>query len=255
MRTLPLLQPYKGLNSGCYEGSFLRFFVPAFSFLPRFALLVLVLPLLTACATGAESILKTVEIAFSPQTPPAGVAFNPNLAYLRVSIEDRTLFLARGYIEADPRGNVEIWYSAEGEVIRLQNGRIIGTTGLATDWRNIRYTPSPAWDQIGTLGITSHRIHDEMPGYRFDVSEAVTLRPIPAPSSSKLVGIPAQSLRWLEEQSIGPIPLTPPWRYALSGGPSTAVVYAEQCFSEMYCLSWQRWPVSVEVFPAPEKAN
>jgi hypothetical protein len=101
-----------------------------------------------------------------------------------------------------------------------------------------------------------------MPGYRFGVKDALSLRVVSEPKRSELKGLDPQRLTWFEERvESGPvarfsavfggrstvdIPL-PPARYAvdLQGGLET-VVYGEQCLARDLCFTWQRWPAQAQ---------
>ena len=48
-------------------------------------------------------------------------------------------FLVLGYVDTSSDGPVEVWYSGSGEVVRMRHGRVVGTTGLSTDWRAVRF--------------------------------------------------------------------------------------------------------------------
>jgi hypothetical protein len=154
--------------------------------------------------------------------------------------------LVRGYEEKHPEGQIDVWYSTEGEVISLQNGRVVNTAGLETDWRAVRNFSLPAWqDMIGRNAVTYSRERDEMPGYRFGIKETVSLYPVDVPANAKLVGMPATTLRWYEESVIGQPGGLPSGRFAvqLKDG-ATRIVYGEQCLSKTLCLAWQIWPAA-----------
>lgn len=171
---------------------------------------------------------------------------NPKLRYLRVTTGDRVALMVLGYVDTTPQGPIETWYSSEGEVLRLQNGRVVATTGLRVDWRDVRYTRLPAWTEVTERAPTFFdRLHDEMPGYRFGISETVSLIRVPVPHNAKLVGLPASALVWYEESVRGTPHGLPSARYGLrpqAGVP--VVVYGEQCLSVDFCLAWQPWPVT-----------
>ena len=50
------------------------------------------------------------------------VKLNPNLKYLRVTVRDRSVLMVLGYLNNTHEGNIETWYSSEGEVLKLLNG-------------------------------------------------------------------------------------------------------------------------------------
>ena len=174
------------------------------------------------------------------------IPLNPNLRYLRVTTRGRTALMVLGYVEPSAAGNVEVWYSSEAEVLRLQNGRIVGTGGLETDWRAVRVFSLPVWkDVIGRAKVIYRRERDEMPGYRFGIEDTVSLYPVRPPNNAKLVRLPAQDLRWYEETVQGQPDGLPSARYGLtekSGEPR--VVYGEQCLSQIFCLAWQTRPAT-----------
>lgn len=179
--------------------------------------------------------------------------FNPNYRYLRVKTGEQTVFMVLGYIDQRPEGAVEVWYSGSGEVLRLLDGRLVGTSGLSTDWREVRFSKLPAWS--GEAAAKTYvRERDMMPGYRFGIRDEVVLAPIDAPGQSALAGRPAASLRWYEERSTSrPASASlPPARFGvLQAGGAPRVVYSEQCISNDLCMSFEQWTPSS---PAPVAA-
>lgn len=183
----------------------------------------------------------------------------PDLQYLRVTTNGTPALLVLGDLDQDAEGRpVQVWYSAGKEVLRLQNGRLVGLAGTPVEWRNVALPRDlPAWQTI--QAPTSYlRSRDEMPGYRIGIHELVQVRPISAPSGTSLLGVDRSTLRWYEE-TISPAPDSslvatsafkplPPARYAvrIEGGTARAV-YGEQCLDADLCIQWQHWP-----HPAPE---
>jgi len=161
-----------------------------------------------------------------------------------------------GYIDKRPEGAVEVWYSGNGEVVRLLDGRLVGTTGLSTDWREVRFSSLPAWtgDANGAAPKTYQRERDMMPGYRFGIRDEIVRTPIAAPQQTALAGTAAASLRWYEERSVShPASASlPPARFGVSqAGGAPRVVYSEQCISNNLCMSFEQWTPSP---PAPVAA-
>jgi len=211
----------------------------------RFRTLCVALALLFFGACGHTPVTRTLFDAI----PGLGkrvddITLNPQLRYLRVTTRGRVVLMVLGYAEPHPDGEIETWYSSEGEVIRLQDGRVVGTAGLETDWRAVRNFSLPAWkDLTGRASATYRRERDEMPGYRFGIAERVSIYPTPVPGNAKLAGLRADVLRWYEESVLGQKDGLPTARYGLQvreGEPR--VVYGEQCLSGSLCIAWQRWP-------------
>lgn len=206
--------------------------------------------LLTACAAGPQAAYDSLRLAIADRDETRPPALNPALRYLRVGIGERSAYLALGYVETAPAGTVEVWYSAKGEVLKLQNGRIVGSAGLEADWREVRTTGLPRWADIPASGTNYQRERDLMPGYRAAVHDSVHVRPITVPARPAL---PQPDLRWFEEASNTPhaAATLPPARFAvdLTAGEGR-VVYSEQCLSETLCLTLQPWN-AVQPTPAP----
>jgi len=214
-------------------------------------LVALVLALaLGGCTSGATAIVRTFSEVISGGDAAANAPINPSLRYLRAVLDGRTALLVLGYVDADARGPIEVWYSAEREVLRLQNGRLVGAAGLTTEWRNVEVPELPAWAAMthaaragAPLGWT--RVRDVMPGYRFGLRDALLLRETQPPARHGLLGVDPARLTWFEEAvEAGSAESLPLARYAVdfSGG-REVVVYGEQCIAPTLCFSWQRWPV------------
>jgi hypothetical protein len=216
--------------------------------IPRILSVVVMLlaPLwLAGCQSGPDPTVEMIRAALFP-SQPSGAGLDPRVSYLRVTARQRVAFFALGYVDPHPQGAIEVWYSAERETLRLQNGRVVGMSGAATEWRQVRLPALPSWSELrdrnSAFGWT--RVRDVMPGYRFNLRDELQLRPIAVPARSALVGVDPASLYWFEETLLpgpGVDPLQPA-RYAVQTVQGEAVVvYGEQCLSADFCLTWQPW--------------
>lgn len=223
-----------------------------FVFCIKYRLLASVLALLGLGACASKSLVSevtsTVFFGNLPfQTPQAlDAKLNPNYRYLHVTLADaRPALLVLGYIDAHPQGKVEVWYSAKGEVLRLQNGRLVGATGLPVDWRRVHYPQlPPAWSSVPPEGVRFTSVRDEHPGYRLGLVEQVFLTPLPKPP----LDLPAENFAgaawFLERYSDANGPTRPDAWFALgSHGGQNTIVYSRQCLSVSVCLTLQRWPL------------
>ena len=216
----------------------------------RNVILLLLVAAAGGCASGGDAVFETAQ-SFIMQGRGKGVddaKLNPNLRYLRVTISGRVVLLALGYLDAHPQGTIEVWYSAEREAVRLQNGRVVGAVGLTTEWRNVVLPELPAWPKLaGSVEpFQWSRTRDVMPGYRYGLRDTLSLNAIPPLEKSALRGLDPKDLTWFEERfADGGLSRTalPVARYAvdLAGGQGI-VVYGEQCLSPQTCFTWQRWP-------------
>lgn len=193
---------------------------------------------------------RTLQSAVSGADQPTSKQLDPRFAYLRATAGKKLAFLALGYVDPHPLGPIEVWYSAEREVIRLQNGRVVGAAGTLTEWRQVRMPDLPRWRDLATKAVPHAwtRTRDVMPGYYFNHADLLQVRTIPPPAKSALVGIAPASLTWFEESLVaapasqGLTDRLPPARYAVEFiGDTERVIYAEQCLSAALCITWQRW--------------
>ena len=206
-------------------------------------LLIAALTAIAGCSSSSSAFLQTLKQYTSRDTRSAdSFATDPRYRYLRVTHEGGISIVVLGALENGPRGQVEVYYSADGALLRLQNGRLVGSTGLLPEWRSVNLPELPSWSTLAAEGkpLQWERERDVMPGYRYGIRDKLTLSPAPAPRSSGLIGVDPQKLAWFEERTEASsderLPLA---RYATQG---ETVVYGEQCVSARNCLKWQRWP-------------
>lgn len=216
--------------------------------------LLLAAPLcLLGCASGYTPLADVLSGVMAEQFGTSSSAFNtnnPQYRYLRVEVVGKpAALLVLGYLDAHPQGDIEVWYSSSREVIKIQNGRIVGTSGLNPDWQRVQYPVAPpTWVNLPAQGVLYARERDEMPGYRAAIRDQLQVKPwaglptITLPATLP-VGL-AKSYRWFSEASLSSTePLPPAW-FALSlRGDQPAVVYSEQCLSVNFCLKLQSWPI------------
>lgn len=212
-------------------------------FTARTATVLLFISLLSAC--GHTPVTRTVADVFSKGAPVSDIPLNPSLSYLRVVYQGREALMVLGYSDPHPLGTIDTWYSRDGEMIRLQNGRIQATAGLGLDWRSVSYQSLPSWQSIvEKANAQFSRVRDEMPGYRFGIRDTVAVYATAPPKDAPLKGIAAADLFWFEETVSGVGPRQrPSARYGVRNGPEgPIVVYGEQCLSLQLCIAWQTWP-------------
>lgn len=201
--------------------------------------------LVVGCANESSAISGTLGLLLNRDSVDK-ITLNPNLRYLRATAQGNTALLVLGYVEPHTQGDIEVWYSAKGEVLRLQNGRIVGTSGLKLDWRSVRYPTLPPWSALTEEEISFMREHDETPGYRYGIRKEIHLRKTSAITGTNLVGIDPTKLQWFIEE-VKPStptdnsPALPSTVYAVLAG---RVVYGAQCLDRELCITWQRWPVT-----------
>lgn len=213
---------------------------------------------LLGCAGGSSLLSDVVVGVASERLGRRGDAvdsapLNPAFRYLRVEVAGRPpALLVLGYVDAHHQGEIEVWYSARGEVIKLQGGRIVATAGLETDWRAVRFEQAPPmWPEALDHSTTFERTRDVMPGHRFGIREQVSLRTWrgspPAGLPAVLAPMSGAALQWFQETTpeTAQLPLAPAWYAVGMRDGQRSVVYSEQCLSPALCLRLAKWPVQV----------
>ncbi|MDZ7892216.1 MAG: YjbF family lipoprotein [Rhodoferax sp.] len=210
-----------------------------------------------ASSTAQQALVAALQGNLAKSGPSVDTApLNPAYRYLRVDVDGAgSALLVLGYVEPHPAGAVEVWYSSLGEVLKTQQGRIVGTVGLPTDWSSVSYHSLPvAWSDAGAQASAYERVRSVLPSYRFGVKERVLLAPVPQAdfgqmSSAMFAGGLRQSdvtkYRWYQEQVAGAVAQRLPisW-YALGqrDGRDT-VVFSRQCLAPDLCMNLQLLPV------------
>lgn len=201
---------------------------------------------LASCASISKSVVDNYTKLTGRVTAEVESGLNPTYRYLRVTLSGRSTFVLLGDIDPHPDGPIEIYYSSTGEVLRFQHGRLVGATGLRTEWRNVSLKGVPSWTAINSQKSAEfRRIRDVMPGYHYGMEDHIASNKVSPPAKSALAEIPPETLTWFEER-ISPqskvSEILPPSRYGLSfEGNQEIVVFGEQCLSSTLCLAWQQW--------------
>lgn len=198
--------------------------------------------LLVSCAANSNPTLQMLRHTFMPDSGLDQAQLDSRYRYLRFTLNGKAVPMVLGYLEQNSRGTVEVWFGGDRQVLRLQNGRIIGFVGLSEEWREVRLPELPSWAELIASGqpLEWTRLRDAMPDYRFNIEDRLVLIPIAPPEKSALWQRDANELSWFEERDQSGRLL--PARYALEARDGQAqVIYAEQCFSNEICLSWQHW--------------
>lgn len=206
------------------------------------------LALIAGCSasSGTQALFDAAKLigASGKQSTSSASRLDPSFSYLRVEIDGRESFVARGYIDQMPDGQTEVWYSSQAEVLKLRDGRLAGMLGTEIEWLTVKIKGAPRWGDIREP-VSFIRERDESPGYRFGIIELLALKRILPPLATKLKQLNPADLVWFEESVVGGESGLPPSIYALArtNDGRHEVVYSESCLTPKICLSWQRWPV------------
>lgn len=158
--------------------------------------------------------------------------------YILVSTNTHEALMALGERRIDESKNQihEHWYTGQGEMLYLVNGRIQKALGFTNEIRG-QSNEAPTWNEVveSRRELTWRRKIDLMPGFRYGVINNISTKKIETPSkppdnlptTSKWIADLVETktydgkTRWFTQQ------------FALFEG---RVVYSEQCISSELCL-------------------
>ena len=202
---------------------------------------------LTGCSALWRAGWETVKPTFQNSSKAVDrLALEPGQPVLKFSVNGHYALLALGYVD---RGT-EVWYSADGSVVRLRDGRLEGTDGLSVDWKNVA-SRDAALLPGANAPVTYTRVRDEMPGYRIQLEERVRILPLHSAPSAAPKALRQPAVRWFREEVV-PDPAAggwwttrgKPYRYPGLYGWDVSVqparlVFGSQCLAKEVCVTWE----------------
>jgi hypothetical protein len=205
--------------------------------------------MLTACSQSTLAGWQTVAQAWRAPAAPdlAEVPLHPALRYLRVRVGSKVgLMVQAGGVDGP-------WYGADGVVLRLREGRLVGFADARRSWTEVRHSgwpdlqaPTPD-DQPPRQG---HLVADLQPGHRYGLRQSHAWAHLPdAPPGHDWLG-DTTGLRWMVARPDEPgATATATWHAIDMQRQPAAVVYGRQCLhldpdptTDPTCITWQRWP-------------
>jgi hypothetical protein len=221
----------------------------------QLAIGVVVASLCAGCGNTMRSGLATVKEAFASadEVLPAAGTLDLRFAYLRVHVEGRVALMASADHDFGPQGRTAIWYSADGVVLRLADGRLVGMTDGARSWHWVSAAAPIDWQAVRTQGrVIFEQVIDQQPGWRFGQRRTRVVEALAGPPASHgSVDLPAP-VQWFEERNAAG-PAQPSWYAVTFAQKGAEVVYGQTCLDTRWCLSWQPWPVASD--PAAQRAG
>lgn len=198
-----------------------------------------------SCSGGARTAAETIRFAAFPDKRVVEAALNPDFEYLRARVNGRLIFLALGYRETPQGGrdSLDVYFSADGEVLKLRKGRIVSFVGLGKELTKAFPDGIPNWsDKPARYRV----VLDQRPSYDLGQIRFVEVVPLARPPSDQdLISVPPASLLWFKERlPTGAMKsgfLQTPVYAVISNNGQDEVVYSEQCLEPKLCFSLQRW--------------
>jgi hypothetical protein len=195
---------------------------------------VLVVVLMVQGCRGSNPVYDTFTnvLPWSKQY----ASLQPGFEYLWVSVDGRASVMALGLRETRGMAVHEHWYTGQGEMLYLVNGRVQQALGFTHEVRH-QTGQAPAWSELGQSlnAVQWTRQLDLMPGYRMGVQEYVASSSVAEPSRLP-EGVPAHA-RWYADTVNGKYANGLAWRYEQRFAVANdQVVYSEQCLAATLCL-------------------
>jgi len=203
-------------------------------------------------------------------------ALNPQLTYLHVTLgTEPPALMVLGYIDTPSPTQPALltWYSATGQSLQTQQGRVVGLSGLQGAPVQVQYHPSPIpWPAAQAQGqgqaqapVQLQRQWDVPTQYRYSLQEPRTLHTTSAQDLPRAIQRHlAKHLLPYANNALGSA-ATPPqqWAWFVEHGPtgptswyatapvqgSQQVVYSYQCIGLSHCLHIAPWPLAGLVLP------
>jgi hypothetical protein len=157
--------------------------------------------------------------------------------------------LGKRTLTQTPQGETvdEFWFTRGGEMLHTRNGRIHAMFGLPVEWRNNQSTP-PTWQDTLSRSEASSwlRVRDEMPNYRYGVSDKITTIALAGPPkldklALELAPTPNTQIRWVQDKVETSNNKGQRWEFTqVFAIDQNKVVYSEQCISPVFCFQIQR---------------
>lgn len=192
--------------------------------------------LVLAGCQGFNPVTDTAGYFFQSNLSQNNANFKPGFEYLALEWKGRKTALVLGYRNVQGSQVIEHWYSGQGELLTLRNGRIVQANGMTQEVRKTA-TNLPVWSELlaHRLPVVWTQTKDTMPGYRYGLQEFVISQQVtPKQSEIKLLNAPAH---WVLEEVKSKQINGQTWiyeqKFALQ---NERVIYSEQCVAYDMCF-------------------
>ena len=197
--------------------------------IPRYAML-----LVLAGCHGFNPVIDTASHFW------AGMAqkdsFYPGFEYLEVEWQGRKAAMALGYRESKGTQVNEHWYSGQGEMIKLVNGRLVQVLGMTKEVRHVSGA-SPVWEDLlmHRSPVVWSQTKEVMPLYRYGLQEYFLSQQSTPTASDRAIA--SEATAWVVEEVKSKTEKGTSWiyqqKFALVGN---KVIYSEQCVAPEMCF-------------------
>ena len=247
-------------------------FKKQFLLLVNFFSLFLLVSIFQGCTTASDAAFLTFKSAFQDTSSLINkTTLNPQYRYLRVDIAGLDVLMVKGYLDQDTNGDIEIWYSSDGSVVRFQQGRYLGSVGFDNNWQNVslknaprlekivadfdRPNPSPKISAVNSFypimqyffsrshtSISSRQTILEEP-----ISASVSRNTPPSIPKTLLPYLQNKDLIWVNEETSKSASdkksARSSWYSFQKTDNQYLLIAGQQCLAINFCVTWMPWPV------------
>lgn len=213
--------------------------------------------LLSGCQVTQGPSWQLLERWRATTAAPVPPRLDPAYPFLRLTRDGMQAHLVLGYRTTRSGGGLPVsvldhWYSADQVLLALQDGRISQLLGTQIEWRAVQQAQRPEWSELAVAPVAQPRTwtrhHDEMPGYRYGLSETIRSqrvdRGMPTSLDQTVLPVPLAALRWVLDEVEATRPDGSRWSYrqwfALGEWQGRwQVLWSLQCTAPHWCLELQ----------------
>lgn len=200
---------------------------------------------LAGCGANMRAAIVTAHQAMGGGTAEGSdpARLDPRFDYLRVHVGRQSGWMVRADDGSPSPGAPTRWYSADGALLRLLDGRLAGMTDGSRSWRAAGLPTVVDWGALARGGALDYRrTLDLQPGYRLGIVQQRRLQAAPGPAPGHRLSTPPQVVvQWFVEKDAGGADNGAMWYAIDMAAQPPRVLYGQACLEPDWCLSWQTW--------------
>lgn len=198
--------------------------------------------LMGACSSGMKAGLITLQQEVMPTRQDVRQSpLQPGVRYLLVEERGQEALLVWVGTEQGPLGETTVWTSADGVIVRLVQGRLVGVAEPLRTWR---LTSETAFAVANTSQFRQRS--DVQPGYRMGLVRTIEKKIVPSVPRPMPWVEENRHLNWIEEVDVS----TGQRLAIVAVNEMNQTIAGQRCISPQWCLRWQAWPANPPRPPA-----
>jgi hypothetical protein len=201
--------------------------------------------LMGGCSSAMMTGLRTLQEEVMPtHVPVRQIPLKSNFRYLLVENKGQEALMVWVGTEHSGLGETSVWMSADGVVLRLIQGRLVGVSEPHRSWRLTSELPVSK-HAISATGSQFIQTSDEQPGFRLGIERTIDKMALPlSPQITEWV-VAGQDMRWMQE-----VDTSSGQRLAMYGiNAQHQTMAGQRCLTPEWCLRWQAWPAKTSTPP------